>query len=67
MDADTLEAPQATSLGEDLDHFFCSACYPNGEKLFCGLDGGDEDVLEYLEHASCVVCEYTVVCPDCGL
>ncbi|GAA0495108.1 hypothetical protein Ade02nite_19190 [Paractinoplanes deccanensis] len=65
MSIETLPSPSDTSVGDDVDHYYC--CDPN--VAFCGLDL--TDVLEGPGfHLICPLCalaeESGYRCPGCG-
>lgn len=69
MSVDILERVETEKLhtpGEDLGHFVCLFCDPEGVVAFCGIvvDYMDFDASE--EDVDCVVCLDIEWCPKCG-
>lgn len=50
---------------DDLGHWYCGECYPEGDVAFCGTDISGDGDLESDEQVDCPMCLTIDTCPKC--
>lgn len=63
-----VETDKVDSGDDDLDHYYCELCHPEGDKALCGSRLEDANEVEDEEwEADCIVCREMTRCPECGV
>lgn len=64
-----VETSSVDSGDDDLDHWYCGECHPEGDKALCGSNiEGDFDFSDDEDwEPDCIVCRAITKCPECGV